>query len=250
MATYEMRAMSVGEILDGAFALYRDLFGTLVSIAIVCQGIPTILAVYISLGGGNFEHLVLSLVVLLASGIGGLVATGATLWAISEAYLGAEPTAWEALEFALGKVVGLLVAGMAKYILMIIGLVFFVIPGIVVACGYAVVAQAVVLEEHPSATDALGRSWTLTKGLKGKAFVLGLVVWVLLYLPFVAGEALATFVPGVRSVMDVGAQLLWLMVYPLIPCVFTLFYYDLRVRREAFDLEHLSRQIGLAPSAA
>ncbi len=248
MTTYELRAMSIGEILDGAFALYRDFFGTLVSIAIVCQGVPTILGVYISVGGGNLAHFGLSLVVLLVSAIGGLVATGATLWAISEAYLGREPATMDALVFALGKVLRILIAGIAKYILMSLGFLLLIVPGIVIACGYAVVAQVVVLENHPAATDALGRSWTLTKGSKRRAFALGLVVWILVYLPFVAGQALATIVPGLQITFDVGAQLLWLLVYPIIPCAFTLFYYDLRVRREAFDIEHLSRQIGPATS--
>ena len=246
MTTYELRAMSIGEILDGAFALYRDFFGTLVSIAIVCQGIPTILGVYISVGGGSLEHFGLSLVVMFVSAIGGLVATGATLWAISEAYLGRDPGTMDALMFALGKVLRILIAGSAKYILVGIGFLFLLVPGIVIACGYAVVAQVVVLETHPAATAALGRSWTLTKGSKGRAFALGLVVWILVYLPFIAGGALTAFIPGLRTTFDVGAQLVWLLVYPIFPCTFTLFYYDLRVRREAFDIEHLSRQIGPA----
>ncbi len=250
MATYELKAMSLGEILDGAFALYRDFFGTLVSIAIVCQGIPTILGVYISVGGGNLEHVALTIVVLIASAIGGLVATGGTLWAISEAYLGRNPIAMDALVFALGKVWRILIASVAKYILVALGFLFFIIPGIIVACGYAVVAQVVVLENHPAATDALGRSWTLTKGSKRRALALGLVVWVLVYLPFVAGETFATFIPALRTTFDVGAQLLWLLVYPIIPCALTLFYYDLRVRREAFDIEHLSRQIAPATARA
>ena len=36
-----------------------------------------------------------------------------------------------------------------------------------------------------------------------------------------------------------------LFVYPVISCVFTLFYYDLRVRKEGFDLEILAKQLGL-----
>jgi len=37
-----------------------------------------------------------------------------------------------------------------------------------------------------------------------------------------------------------------LLIYPVLTCVFTLFYYDLRVRKEGFDLEMLSRQLQLA----
>jgi hypothetical protein len=35
------------------------------------------------------------------------------------------------------------------------------------------------------------------------------------------------------------------ILYPAISCVFTLMYYDLRVRREAFDLQMLSQRLGV-----
>ena len=53
------------------------------------------------------------------------------------------------------------------------------------------------------------------------------------------GEVLSTVVVAVVS----------LLIYPLLSCVFTLFYYDLRVREEAFDLEMLSQQLGAAAPA-
>lgn len=276
MARYELRPMSVGEILDAALSIYRDHFGTLVSIVIVCQGVPTIMNVYATMGGGLETHPVLAGVSVLLSGIGGLIAAGATIWVISEAYLGSDLTVGDALGFALGKVLRILIAGLAKYL--VIGLAFivpfvFAAVGIafvaqapvvaivyavalgtlavallfVLSAGYAVVTQAVVLEPLPGATDALGRSWQLTKGAKGRAILLGLVVYVLIFLPLLVGAGLTFAFPVAHETFDVGAQLISLMVYPLSGCAFTLFYYDLRVRKEAFDLEHLSRQLGLAP---
>jgi len=47
-------------------------------------------------------------------------------------------------------------------------------------------------------------------------------------------------------VLAVIAACVSLLIYPVISCVFTVFYYDLRVRKEGFDLEMLSRQLGLA----
>lgn len=250
MATYQLRRMSIGEILDGAFVIYRAYFGTLVAIAIVCEGVPAILNTYVTLGGGAIEYPVLWLATFVLSGLGGLVAAAATVWVISEAYLGRDATVGDALSYALGKMVSLFVAGLAKYLLILLGLFFFFIPGIVVACGYAVVAQVVVLEDLPVATNALRRSWFLTKGHKPRALVLGFVVFAIIWLPFMIAGALALFVPFLGHVFTVGGQLLQLVVYPLVACAFTLFYYDLRVRKEAFDLEHLGRQIGLTAEPA
>jgi len=42
----------------------------------------------------------------------------------------------------------------------------------------------------------------------------------------------------------------FLFFYPFTSCVFTLFYYDLRVRKEAFDLELLSQHLGIAAARA
>jgi len=41
-----------------------------------------------------------------------------------------------------------------------------------------------------------------------------------------------------------ASYLLPIVLYPAISCVVTLMYYDLRVRREAFDLQMLSQQLG------
>ena len=250
MATYQLRRLSLGEIIDGAIAIYRVHFGTLVSIAIVCQGVPAILYVYIDLGGGFLLHPSLWLTAVLLSWLGGIVAVGATVWAISEAYLGREPELGDALRFAVGKLIRLFIAGIAKGILIGLASIFFLVPGVVVMCGYAVVTQVVVLEELPAATDALGRSWLLTKDHKWKAFGLGVIVFLLIGLPLAIGGAIAAFLPALFVTVTVGSQILQLLLYPIMACAFTLFYYDLRVRKEAFDLEHLSQQIGLSEEPA
>ena len=54
---------------------------------------------------------------------------------------------------------------------------------------------------------------------------------------------LAGLFTGSETIVNVGAELLSFLVYPFMAAVVTLFYYDLRVRQEAFDLEHLSAQL-------
>ena len=125
-----------------------------------------------------------------------------------------------------------------------------IVPGIIVACGYAVVIQVVMLESLASGTEALGRSWELTKQFKGKALVLGVVVFCLLYVPLFAAGVLAEVISPLRVGFLVLGQLLQLAAMPAFACVFTLFYYDLRVRKEAFDLEQLSRYVRGAPASA
>ena len=245
MATYQLRPMSLGEILDVAFAVYREYFATLAVIAVTCQGVPAVMATYIALGGGLIEHPFLWLGTMLLAGLGGLVAAGATVRVISQAYLGHEASVGEALRYAAERITPLFVSGLAKYLLVFLASLAFLIPGIIVACGYAVVAQAVVLEDPDAATDALSRSWFLTKGHKGKAFVLGIVLGLILMVPMMVLGMIAVFVPFLATTLQIGTQLLQILAYPVVTSALTLFYYDLRVRKEAFDLAYLSRQIGI-----
>lgn len=263
MATLQLRPLSFGEILDGSFSVYRRIFGTLVAIAIVCQGIPSVLSIYLETAGGPRYHLVLWVVTLILSSLAALFSFGASLWAISEAYLGGRPTVGDALRYALRKAWKLFVSGVAAYILIILASLLLFVPGIIVACGYSVVPQAAVLDELRTSTDALGRSWRLTKGFKWRAFGLIVVSFVIMYVPIFAIMIIGAAVIGFESVAIEGAaggtsnlifsvigRLVWLAIYPILNCVFTLFYYDLRVRKEGFDLEHLSQLLGEGRASA
>ncbi len=275
MATYQLRQMSVGEIIDGALALFRHHFRIFLGIALICQGVPMALYAYVQFAGGILFHPVMGLVAVLFVSVGGLIVAGASLRAISQAYLGSGPSVGDAVRYALGKIGALFIAGLARILIITltslllivpavvalvmggVALIFvalmsplLVIPTFVVACGYGVTAQAVVLEELKFPTDALGRSWSLTKGHKGKVFLLGLVVFALVYfLPPLATGILSIVFPTLENPLLVLNSVVSVVLYPLVACSFTLLYYDLRVRKEAFDLEHLSQQLGAAPAA-
>lgn len=241
MATYELRPLEVGEILDRGITLYRGHFATLLGVAAVCQGPAAVANLYVALGGGLFVHPFAGGVAVSLSFFGWLFAVGATLRVISQAYLGSAVALGDALAFAARRLWPLFVAGLASGLLTGLAMLLLVVPGIIVACGYAVVSQVVVLETPERPTDALGRSWALTKGFKGKALAIGFVAWVLVLLP---GAAVAYFARSTPEVGQVLNQLLSMLLKPIMACMFTLFYYDLRVRKEAFDLELLEKQIG------
>jgi ABC-type antimicrobial peptide transport system permease subunit len=63
------------------------------------------------------------------------------------------------------------------------------------------------------------------------------------------GIAAATF-PPLMIPATILLAVLMLFVYPFTSCVLTLFYYDLRVRKEALDLELLGQQIGMSQTAS
>jgi uncharacterized membrane protein len=239
--------MTLGELLDGAFVMFRRHFTTLVGIAVVCYLPFQAMRLYATVSGGWTGHLLLLCVALLLSAVGGLIGAAATLKVISDGYLNRDCSVGDALRFSLSKIGGLMVAGFARFILIALGFVLLIIPGIIIACGYSVVNQIVVLEDPASPLDSLGRSWKLTKDFKGRAFALAFILGIVAAMPSIAAGfmiALLHLSSGSANILlAVLGAVTGLILAPLIPCGMTLFYYDLRIRKEAFDLQTLEQQI-------
>src|SRR2546426_6398328 len=187
MATTQLRPMAMGEILDASFVLLRRHAGVFFGVAIVCQGVPTALSLFVEFNGGARQHFGLYAFSQLLSFIGYLLITGASIRVVSQAYLGNEPSLSDALDFAFGKLGRTLAAGFATGILVVLASLLLFVPGMVVASGLAVAVQAAVLEPLPGGTDGLGRSWSLTQGFKWRGvglFPVGIVLPVLFPLRF------------------------------------------------------------------
>lgn len=209
----------------------------------------------------------------------GLLLKAGTIRIISDSYLGQEPQLGDALRFSVSKITPLLLVTLSKSLLLIVlpvvggvvialsvmvgklvgvggllaflgivGLVWFVVW---VACGYGVTTPIVVLEDLSSSFDAFGRSWELTRSARGKVFGTVVVAWLISqFLPqmVVGGISGALGAAGNASLQPafvVVASLMGIVLAPILPCAITLLYYDLRVRREAFDLQVLSEQMGM-----
>jgi hypothetical protein len=116
----------------------------------------------------------------------------------------------------------------------------------------ALAIPACILEQLPVGV-ALRRSWYLTKGSVGRIMLVNLLTWVLS-----AVLGLALTVPGqvLAATLPTKAQLLGLVLQhlggfiagvvagPIATTAIALIYYDQRVRKEAFDLQHMMEAMG------
>ena len=249
MASTILRPLSVGEILDVSFTLYRRHFATLGTVAVLCSGLPVLLSLYIEASGGVLQNLPLTLVYYMAFTVLSSIATAATVFVVSESYLGRPLSALAALRRATPLIGRLIVCSLLLAIVVGFGLVLFLIPGIVLLCGLVLAFPSLVLEPGISPTSALSRSWSLTRGSRWRMLGLVVTLVILLYVPIVAIGAMAALVlptgggggplnPGLVALAVVGVM--QMLLYPLLYCVLTVAYYDLRVRKEGFDLEVLA----------
>jgi len=165
MAALDLRPLSLGELLDRTFFLYRRHFLLFFGIAAIPYSIffvvhlvtalLPILAgpgdygnmraarfVTASIGGGLFGF-----VGAFVGGVAYLFSLGATVYGVSEIYKGRETTIRECLRHVRGKtgiIFGVLIL---SGLLVIAGLIALVIPGIYLLCRICVAVSAALLED-------------------------------------------------------------------------------------------------------
>ena len=89
------------------------------------------------------------------------------------------------------------------------------------------------------------RSWELSQGYKSKILLTMLVALLLLLVPTIALGGIGGILGGgtgrpLALIVIVIPLILQVFVYPFVYVVQTVLYYDLRVRKEGFDLELLA----------
>src|SRR5580704_6998461 len=275
MATLDLRPLSLGELLDRTFFLYRRHFLLFVGIAAIpysfffVVNLATALLPALSrsaasgqvqpvgmaaaaIGGGLFAFLA-----VIAGGIAFLFSVGATVFAVSEIYTGRQTSIRESLARVRGKTGTIFGVLFLSGLIMIAGFIALIIPGFYLMCRICVATPAALLEDiGPS--DSIRRTFDLTRDFAGRAFMIYLVsfamAWGLMALfqmPFLVlitlnGKNSPLFVLW-TVLMQMGNFIASVLVAPVSTIGFALFYYDQRVRKEAFDLQMMMQALGGDP---
>lgn len=244
MAAPALRPLSTGEVLDVSFGLYRSYFIPLLTVAIATRAIPSILSIYLQASGGFFAHWVLGIAFFLISALLGAIGVAATTFIVSGAYLGKSVPAKVAIVSAFGFIGRLLVLTLMTSVVIGVGFVLLVVPGFIFFSALALSNAVLVLEAPISPNDAMTRSWKLTQGFRWKVLITFMAAVLLLVVPIMVVSVAGVFGSLVgfwsQSAAMVLVGLLDLFVFPFIYIVIIVLYYDLRVRKEGFDLELLA----------
>jgi hypothetical protein len=282
MNTFDLRPLSLGEILDRTFTLYRSYFLLFVGISAIPRVLLLILNlaqvfVLIPMGipmggvGGQRppaapEAMLKMLGVMMVIGtlafvVGLLViilSQGATIIAVSEIYLGRTITIAESfrrVRSEMGTLLGLLIL---NFLAIVAGFLFLIIPGIYVMCRLMVCVPA-ALSENVGPVESMERSFALTKDNAGRSFLILVLNFaqamgaaMLFAAPFQIGVLFSKNSPGLMTfwlaMTQVGGFVANVLVMPVVTIASAVFYYDLRVRKEAFDLQLLMSPGGIVPA--
>lgn len=268
MSMPQFEPMSVSGILDRALRLYRDQFVRFVAIAAIVQvplGLMMSVGLALIIGAGTVADrsedppvflmaagAVGFLVFMVFALVGHQICTAALLKCVGETYLGGEATVWQAYRFVLRKALTLICAAILVVLISMLGYMLCIVPGVIFSLWYALTTPAIVME-NLGAVAGMGRSKQLAKGNLGKIFLVFLIIllitWMLTYpLNFAAG-LLAGLIsrgdPLISMFITQVAQFVpQIIVMPFSAAASVLLYYDLRIRKEGFDLEMLAASMG------
>jgi hypothetical protein len=269
MSGVDLRPLSLGEILDRTFSLYRSNFLLFIGIT----GIPQLLSLAMtlvtttlgpsrvaipispanppSLGmitqplGGAW----LSLLVLIVSLIAYLFSQGGTVLAVSELYLGRTATITESFRRVWGDFGSLFGVVFLNGLAITMGLILLIIPGIYLLCRLLVCIPAALIENR-GPRESLGRSFELTRGSAGRSFVIVILSVVLTYAAILLLSLPLGFLVASNfrdpsmlrlfgAMTQIASSIATILVSPVLLIATSVFYYDLRVRKEAFDLQFM-----------
>ena len=279
----DLQPMGIGDILDRTFRLYRANFMNFFLIMLIVQVIMYLVglawqisfapemqsrivsrsnAPYIP-GFSFFGGMILMIVIGL---ILRQIAIGTLTVAVSAAFLGQPTDIGSAYKAVRGKLGLLFAATVLNSVLVGLGFMACIVPGVWLALSWLLVSEVVVLEGRRP-WEALRRSRELMRVKTDKGFVRNNVTKasVILLITFILGavatgivtipfailnfmQHIAHRVPTLFGPLQIAQGLLTAVVQaavaPIGPVAMILFYYDIRIRKEGFDLQVLAAAMG------
>jgi hypothetical protein len=254
---FQIGAMSAGDILDRGLKILLSRLPTFYLINLIVLS-PAVLAELLlptldqRLIGAPTDFMVGLLNFVLEP-----LAAAAILHVIAQEFIDQHATLGEAIRFANRRFVGLFGTSLLGSLITFLGLLC-VVPGILFLIWFVLVAQVVVVEGF-TGVKALGRSMKLTEGHRGRVIGLGLLFFVMMGILMFSVGLFEEVIPSTeliesdRGEMEVLnfrnyaiqvllSTLLIILVQTYRSVCWTLLYFDLRIRKEGYDIELAARE--------
>jgi len=271
-----LRPLSVLEILDGAISTMRQYWRPMLGLAFAVSAALAAIGFVLSLfsvssltsldqldqqtvsGGDVVSALAPLLLGAFASAmvqfVGVVLLTGVLTAVVGQAVLGRELTiddAWRRVRPLAWRLLGVaLLAALAVGV----GLVFCLLPGIILAVFFSL-ATAVLVLERSTVFTSISRSFSLvgssfwrTFGILALVTVIYVIITTAVAIPFGIGSLLFPISDGAgnvnetafvvnQAISSVGSVISGTIGYPFIAASIVLTYIDRRMRREGLDIE-------------
>jgi len=240
-----LRPQTVGDLLRNTFAVYGKGF----RVIFLSYFLPVLPFGICANEAQAAKNMGLAWLIVLCSIPVSLAATAAITIAVSDICLGNAPSLVRSYKKVFAVLLKLLGTNILQFIIIFIGFILLVVPGII-AMMWLFFTPSVVILEGMGGFSALKRSKQLAHGYNWRnlgVFLLLLIVLIVIgfIVGAVVGAILALLLPPathalllrvVQAVLNpIGATITLTMI--------VLLYYDLRVRKEAYDAAALAEDL-------
>jgi len=265
----EIRPRRATELVDASFQLLRRYYPQLVTVSAITMSPGVLVRILTRDVMSNPQLMTANPGPLFAVGIAALlcvtVCDAVLTIAVSDGYLNGEIDLARAFGTGMRKILAVFLASFFRGLLVLLA-------ALAVGVGVAIVASLkmpvlfvlivplaiwlmvyvilrtfaiipVVVLENVGANTAMGRTLALSKDCAAHIFFsLGLAFFLyFIFSGIISALGITLLTPATAGI--IGAVLI-IPIYPLLTVVSTMLYYDLRIRKEGFDLEIMSRELG------
>lgn len=236
-----LRPRKATEIVDAAIEVYRrnPIHFLLVAAIIRVPWLIVQIIVIAPIQNDLAAVLVPSILIGLGTLFTTLLMAGWVVQLASDIYLGEQGDAFASLRKMAHRIPAVFVAATLQTVSIGFGIAMFLFPAVWISAMVFAVIPVVVLEQL-GPFRAFDRSGDLSKGQKGHILsALGIIALIWVVAKF-GGGLLSVLIPNAPLQLTVAA-LTDMLVYPLFGIASTLIYYDVRIRKEGFDLEMMAK---------
>lgn len=235
-----VREQSIGEVLRNAAQIYGRNFGVMFLTYLLPVFPISVWQTEMQAGG----KLVWFWVALICALVAAFVAWGAVVIAVSDICVGNKPSVERSYRKIFSGLLGrLALVGTLQTLVILIGLALCVVPG-VIALLWFMFAPPVVMLEGLGGIQALKRSKQLAQGHLGRNFLVLLVTMII-------GGVVGGLIGGIFGLLGMVQSFAYRLVLVAVQTLITpfsiiamiLLYYDLRVRKEAYDPRALAEDL-------
>lgn len=241
MDSIALRPRKASEIIDAAVEVYRrNPIHFLLLAAMVRVPWLIVQIIYLAPREGDPDAFLTAILISFGTLITTFLMQGFVVYMASELYLGRDTDAFDTIRKVAPRLFSVFFASLLTSIAIGMGLFLFLFPAIWVTAVVFAVLPAVVLEGR-SVFGAFDRSQKLSERVKTHVLsAIGLIVLIRIILE--GGSAFLAGVIPMPELKYVVITVASMLGYPLYGIAYTLIYYDIRIRKEGFDLEMMAKQ--------
>lgn len=229
MSLASLRPRAIVEIVDATFAFYRANVATIVTVVMLLLAPPALVKLVVPASFERMIDITVNLLVPVAQGAIAIIVAGAV-------ERDERLDVGDALRGAASRTGSLIAAQIASGLMVIIGFVLLIVPGLI-ALAWTAVCNPVVMIEQVGYSKALERSRALARGRWGHVLGTFFLSWGIALLVMIGAAVLVGILGFEGAIGGLLVELLVAVLLPIPAIATTLLYFDLRVRAESADLD-------------